>query len=186
MSKTYFCADFHFGHRAILKYRPQFKTIEEHNQTLKDNFNKVVRKRDNVMFLGDICFNEESLEIIKKLNDSRKILYLGNHDYKNTRALLEVFDEVYAFRSYKRYWLSHCPIHPQEMRSRILNIHGHLHGSTLNDPRYFDVSPEKHNFELVDFEVIREYARKLEEINLLGDDRLEIVDGKSQIRTSDI
>ena len=186
MSKTYFTSDWHCGHKAIIRYRPQFKTIEEHNQTLIDNFNKVVRKRDVVYFLGDICFTKDALRIIKNLNPCRKILYLGNHDYKNTRELLEVFDEVWAFRSFKRYWLSHCPIHPQELRSRILNIHGHLHGSTLDDPRYFDVSPEKHNFELVDYEDIKEYAKKLEEINLLGDDRLEIVDGKSQIKVNNI
>jgi calcineurin-like phosphoesterase family protein len=59
------------------------------------------------------------------------------------------------------------------MRSRILNIHGHLHGSVLEDPRYFDVSPEKHNFELVDFETIKDYTQKLEEMNILGDDRLK-------------
>jgi calcineurin-like phosphoesterase family protein len=159
MSKTYFTSDWHLGHRNILKYRPQFKTIEEHDNTFINNFNKVVRKRDTVYFLGDICFTEESLQQIKNLNFCRKILYLGNHDFKDTRKLLEVFDEVYAFRSFKRYWLSHAPIHTQELRNRIGNIHGHLHASILDDPekRYFDVSPEKRNFEIVDFEDVKVY-----------------------------
>lgn len=162
MSKTYFCSDWHLGHRNILKYRPMFRSIEQHNQTFIDNFNRVVRKRDVVYFLGDICFTEESLEIIKNLNYCRKILYIGNHDLTDTKLLYTAFDEVYAFRSFKNYWLSHCPIHPQELRNRIGNIHGHLHASVLEDEdkKYFDVSPEKHNFELVDFEDIRKYFKK--------------------------
>jgi calcineurin-like phosphoesterase family protein len=60
-------------------------------------------------------------------------------------------------KSYKSFWLSHCPIHPQELRNRKANIHGHLHGSVLNDPRYFDVCPEKHNYQMVDYEEIKAF-----------------------------
>jgi len=160
MSKSYFTSDWHFGHKAILKYRPQFSSIQEHNQTFIDNFNKVVRKRDIVYFLGDIAFTEESIQLLKFLKPCRKILYLGNHDTLHTSEYLEYFDEVHALRSRKGYWVSHCPIHPQEMRKRKGNIHGHLHESILDDERYFDVSPEKHNFELVDFEDIKAYFNK--------------------------
>lgn len=159
MSKTYFTSDWHLGHRNILKYRSEFSSIEEHNDTLINNFNSVVKKRDVVYFLGDICFTEESLEIIKNLNYCRKILYLGNHDTLHVDKYREVFDEVWGIRSFKTFWLSHCPIHPQELRNRTGNIHGHLHRSILSDPdkRYFDVSPEKHDFKLVNFEDIKEY-----------------------------
>lgn len=159
MSKVYFCSDYHFGHKAIIKYRPMFKDIEEHDNTIINNFNKVITKRDTVFFLGDICFTKDSLNKMKLLNDCKKVLYLGNHDTLSTEDYLTVFDEVHAFRSYKKYWLSHCPIHPQELRGRVGNIHGHLHSSVLVDPdfRYFDVSPEKHNFELVDFQDIKKY-----------------------------
>lgn len=140
-----------------------FKSIQEHNKTLINNFNKIVRKRDTVFFLGDIVFESEDLAIIKNLNQCKKVLYLGNHDYLSIEEYLTVFDEIYAFRSYKGYWLSHCPIHPQEMRKRKGCIHGHLHASILDDDKYFDVSPEKHNFELVNFETIKEYFNEKEE-----------------------
>jgi len=157
MSKVYFTSDWHFGHKAILKYR-DFESIEQHDQTFIDNFNKVVNKRDTVFFMGDIAFTEEGL---KKLNElkycHKKILYLGNHDTLKTEEYLKYFDEVHALRSYKNFWLSHCPIHPQEMRNRIGNIHRHLHASILDDKNYFDVSPEKHNYELIDFEDIKRY-----------------------------
>jgi calcineurin-like phosphoesterase family protein len=101
----------------------------------------------------------------------KKILYLGNHDYCDIEEYHKYFDEIHGIRSYKSFWLSHCPIHPQEMRNRKGNIHGHLHGSILNDPRYFDVCPEKHDFKLVDYEDIKEYFSKLEDIKKLGDKR---------------
>ena len=157
MSKVYFTSDWHFGHKAILKYR-DFKSIEKHDQTFIDNFNKTVNKRDTVFFMGDIAFTKEGLEKLKELKYChKKILYLGNHDTLKTEEYLEYFDEVHALRSYKNFWLSHCPIHPQEMRNRIGNIHGHLHASILEDKNYFDVSPEKHDYELIDFEDIKKY-----------------------------
>ena len=171
MSKVYFTSDWHFGHKAILKYR-KFDTIKEHDQTFIDNFNKTVNKRDTVFFMGDIAFTSESLKQLKELRHChKKILYLGNHDTLKTEEYLEYFDEVHALRSYKSFWLSHAPIHPQEMRKRIGNIHGHLHASVLKEKleftwkfpfikrqkKYFDVCPEKHNYQLVDFEDIKKY-----------------------------
>jgi len=165
MSKTYFTSDWHLGHKNICNYRPKFKTPEENDQHFIDEFNKIIRKRDTVYFLGDIAFTEEALEKLKDLNYcNKKILYLGNHDYLSTEKYLEVFDEVYGLRSWNSYWLSHCPIHPQELRNRKGNIHGHLHASVLEDidKRYFDVSPEKNNYSLVDYEIIRGYFEESE------------------------
>ena len=160
MSKTYFTSDWHLGHKNISKYRTKFKTMQENDEHFINEFNKIIKKRDAVFFLGDIAFDEEALEKLKLLNHChKKILYLGNHDYLHAEKYLEVFDEVYGIRSYKSYWLSHCPIHPQELRNRKGNIHGHLHDSVLEDPdhRYFDVSPEKNNYSLVDYEDIKSY-----------------------------
>ena len=165
MSKVYFTSDWHFGHKTILKYR-DFKSIEEHNRTFIDNFNKTVKKRDTVFFLGDIVFTEKDLELLKELRYCKKVLYLGNHDTLDVLKYREYFDEVHALRSYKNFWLSHCPIHPSELRRRIGCIHGHLHRTILKcdeQDRYFDVSPEKHNYELVDFEDIKKYFEDKEQ-----------------------
>ena len=158
MSKVYFTSDWHFGHKAILKYR-DFETIEEHDETFLRNYKKTVTKRDRVFFLGDIAFTKEGLDKLKPLI-GYKILYLGNHDTLKVQEYLEVFDEIHALRSYKNFWITHCPIHPQELRNRKGCIHGHLHASVLDDDRYFDVCPEKHNFELVEFDTIKEYFKR--------------------------
>ena len=159
MSKVYFTSDWHLGHRNILKYRPEFPSIEAHDSTLIDNFNSIITKRDVVYFLGDIIFTDEALELFKSLNHCRKILVMGNHDYLDVSEYRTVFDDVVGLKSYRGFWLSHCPIHPQEMRNRIGNIHGHLHHSILQDPAhmYFDVSPEKHNYYPVGLEHIAEH-----------------------------
>jgi len=172
MAKVFFTSDWHFGHRAILKYRKGFESIEQHDQMFIDKFNETVSKRDTVFFMGDIAFTKEGLEKLKQLRHChKKILYLGNHDTLKTEIYLEYFDEVHSLRSFKSFWLTHCPIHPQEMRNRIGCIHGHLHASVLKEKltltkkfpfiarakKYFDVCPEKHDYNLVDFEDIKKY-----------------------------
>ena len=58
--------------------------------------------------------------------------------------------------SYKNFWISHCPIHQQEIRGRIANIHGHLHNAILDDIRYYDVGLDKNNFKFIAWEEIKE------------------------------
>ena len=158
MSKVYFTSDWHLNHKNIPKYRKEFKTVQENNNHFIEEFNKVVKKNDTVFFLGDIAFDDDAIELLKKLRFCRKkVLYLGNHDYVSTDKLLEVFDEIHGLKGYKNFWISHCPIHPQEMRGKKGNIHGHLHTEILEDIKYFDVSPDKNNMTLVDFEDIKEY-----------------------------
>jgi calcineurin-like phosphoesterase family protein len=71
----------------------------------------------------------------------KKILIRGNHDTLPTLAYLHYFDEVYGLLKYKEFWLSHAPIHPDELRNKI-NLHGHVHYATIPDKRYFNCCPE--------------------------------------------
>ena len=73
----------------------------------------------------------------------RKVLICGNHDtdHNPMKILCEYFDEVYSLYKWHEFWLSHCPIHPDELRGK-LNIHGHVHHATINDKRYFNTSLE--------------------------------------------
>ena len=143
MSKVWVCADLHLGHKNITKFRPQFATAEEHHKTVMENFLTTVGKRDKVFLLGDIVF-KEGLEYAKILStlSANIILVKGNHDAMDFYA-----DSVQGLMSYKGAWLSHAPIHEQELDHRKqFNIHGHLHGGFINDPRYFNVSLEHTNY----------------------------------------
>ena len=158
MSKVFFIADTHFGHRNICKYRSQFSTPQEHDETIIENWNKVVTKvKYQVWVLGDMCirnkkYNMEAL--IHRLNGTIHVitgnhchLPYYNHDKINvSKGLVKKYD----------FWLSHCPIHPQELRG-YKNIHGHVHDKKIDDDRYICVCPEHTNYKLLDLDWIREY-----------------------------
>ena len=156
MSNVWFIGDIHAGHRNVHKFRKQFDSEEEHYQHVKANFHKVVKKRDKVFFMGDTAFTLERLQDISTWVCGRKVLICGNHDTDSLpmKVLCEYFDEVYSLHKWHEFWLSHCPIHPEELRGK-LNVHGHCHHATLNDKRYFNTSLENTGFYPVDLNFIR-------------------------------
>jgi calcineurin-like phosphoesterase family protein len=134
MSKLYITSDLHLGHSNITRYRTNFATAEEHHETLFENLATTVGKRDTLYLLGDVAFDKEWLARIASLKVRHKVLICGNHDLErgiHMRDLVETYDAVYSLWSKRDYWFSHCPIHPQEMRARKGNIHGHLHGNRV-------------------------------------------------------
>jgi calcineurin-like phosphoesterase family protein len=93
-----------------------------------------------VYVLGDACFTLETIDTFSHL-PGRKVLVRGNHDLLDTQVYLKYFDGVYGLLKYKEFWLSHAPIHPDELRGKV-NLHGHVHFGTLTDKRYFNCCPE--------------------------------------------
>lgn len=77
----WFTSDTHFGHRNIIKFcnRP-WNTVEEMDNALIENWNKVVKPEDIVFHLGDFAFatNGRWKEIINSLN-GHIYLIVGNH-----------------------------------------------------------------------------------------------------------
>ena len=104
---VYFISDLHFGHKNILTYdnRP-FKTIEEHDKALIENWNNVVSCDDEVYILGDISWHNatKTIEIVKSLNGIKHLI-VGNHD-KNLIKNKE-FNSLFAeITNYKELYLS--------------------------------------------------------------------------------
>lgn len=156
MANVWFIGDIHGGHRNVHKFRTSFESEEQHFQYVKGNFHKVVGKRDKVFFMGDTAFTEERLIDISSWVCDSKVLICGNHDTDNIsmRTLVSYFDEVHSLLRYKKFWLSHCPIHPDELRGKI-NIHGHVHHANINDKRYFNTSLENTGYFPVDLNFIK-------------------------------
>lgn len=150
MSHKWVISDLHLGHNNILKYSGALRggtTSEEHDEWIIQQWNTVVKKNDLVYVLGDVAFN---LDHYKKLWRMRgqKILVRGNHDMNNAKHLLQFFADICGLLSYRRvFWLSHAPVHPQELRGRY-NIHGHVHQNSIlgddgqPDPRYINACVE--------------------------------------------
>lgn len=144
MSNVYLYGDLHLGHKNIVKFR-DVESEEEQYEILKDKFHKTVTKRDTVIFLGDTCFSKERLLDLAKWECGQKINILGNHDIQGKVTfsdLVGVYDKVYSLLSYKGFWLSHAPIHQDEIRDKYGNIHGHCHNYQINDARYLCLSLE--------------------------------------------
>lgn len=148
-----FTSDLHLGHRSICKYRSKFTTAEEHDEYILDLMSKL-NKRTILFILGDFLFDgphfEAYLHRIAKFPCTIKLV-MGNHDsmqlYTQTIAP-NILIQLPLF-SYKNTWLSHCPIHPQELRNRDGNIHGHLHTSIVPDLRYFNVNLDVNGYDFV-------------------------------------
>ena len=78
----YFTSDHHFWHANILKYNPnrQYYSVEEMNEGLIYNWNKVVGPTDMVYHLGDFSFAGRSVELYSHRLNGIKKLVPGNHD----------------------------------------------------------------------------------------------------------
>lgn len=110
--KQYVTADFHYGHRNIIKYcnRP-FSSLEEMNNTITTNFNKIIKEDDIVFHIGDWCFRnspggksgegatKKATDYLKELKGNW-VLLKGNHDClsKDTRIVtkngLKKYNEI--------------------------------------------------------------------------------------------
>ena len=140
----YFTADLHLGHLNIIRYcnRP-FTTIEEHDQTLIDNWNAVVRPGDQVYVLGDFIFAKKREEVqaaVKKLN-GEKFLILGNHDRPELcRDSFGWLKDYYEMTAHNLKWvLFHYPIlewHGKYRGNGTVHLHGHTHTEKKNDPSH--------------------------------------------------
>jgi calcineurin-like phosphoesterase family protein len=160
MSETFFIGDTHFGHKNIInfssikEYRP-FSSIEEHDAELVKRWNSVVAPKDKVFMLGDFCFGKRNIDIAGLLN-GYKVLIAGNHDLYATEDYLRYFKKIYGACEYKRAILTHIPVHPSQFARYSINIHGHLHVHTIDDPRYFNCSAEQINLTPISYESILE------------------------------
>lgn len=145
MSRVYVISDLHFGHTNIHKFRLGLglSSEEEHAEYIIDKWNSVVNKRDTVWVLGDACFYPEFMHRFDRMKGSKNIV-LGNHD-TDAKHFLPYFNKVCGFAKYRNAWLSHAPIHPEELRGRI-NIHGHTHFVNINHSSYFNACCENVNF----------------------------------------
>jgi calcineurin-like phosphoesterase family protein len=176
MANVWFCSDLHFGHKNIQKYRKEISSEEHNRSVIKFEWNALVTKRDTVYVLGDACFTMDTIADFGELK-GKKYLIRGNHDLLNTSVYLKYFEEVYGLLKYKEFWLSHAPIHPDELRGKR-NLHGHTHyhrvGTPFNpvydvkqgeDTRYLNCCVENLNRikgeSLICLEDVRKYFKNL-------------------------
>jgi calcineurin-like phosphoesterase family protein len=136
----------------------EFDNIEEMNQRIIDNWNRVVNNNDKVYHLGDVAFANFTRikEIFDQLN-GEKVLIKGNHDTCKLGQYAQIFKDVRATHALDGIVLSHIPVHPMSLDRWRGNVHGHLHSNVVGDPKYYNVCVEQINYTPVEFGVIQRY-----------------------------
>ena len=140
----YFTADTHFGHGNVLRYenRP-FRTAEEMDEALIQNWNQTVSPEDDVYILGDFTLKGPKMAnmFLERLQ-GRKYLIRGNHDGYVDRAsfhrehFLWVRDYYELAYRGRRFILCHYPLLSWNgMRRGAFQLHGHQHNHPY-DNRY--------------------------------------------------
>ena len=173
--QVFFTSDTHFNHICILRFcnRP-FKDIQEMNQSLIENWNRVVGKDDLVFHLGDFAFGNAAAwnQILDQLN-GKIILIVGNHDMKNMRqAVVERFEE-FALEMYieidkQPIILNHHPfLCYGGSYDNIWQLFGHVHTRqnyfgrdkdrlSVLFPTQYDVGIDNNNYAPISFEQVKQ------------------------------
>lgn len=164
MPERFFCADPHFGHKGMVMFttggkpiRPWgipvgkvsfddldpdvkadiLRRVEEMDEAMVANWNRVVGPKDKVEVLGDVIIGRTARHTLGRLN-GRKRLRMGNHDIfvkHNNRDYAEHFEEITAYKVFDDLICSHIPLHPASVKERWkANVHGHLHTGRVMMP----------------------------------------------------
>ena len=142
----YYISDLHFFHEN-LNFRMDergFESVEDMHLHMIEQWNKKVKKKDEVVILGDFSIGkaEETAEIIKKLN-GKKSLIIGNHDrfIKQRTFDSDLFEWIHHYRELndnsRKVILSHYPIFcyngqyrtNKKGEAKTYMLYGHVHNT---------------------------------------------------------
>ena len=186
MAETWFTSDTHFGHIGVLGYmRPEFSSIDEHDQTLIEMWNAHIHPKDFVYHLGDfaLCRRDRWWDIRGELN-GRIYLVQGNHDEGLNQAMLATFEENhmllhrrfpdlatprtvmchYPLRTWRSCWVGsvHLHGHSHNHEPRREEIHEHRDGSEAPQlwERRIDVGVDAWGYKPVHIEELKALIEK--------------------------
>ena len=186
--RLFFTADTHWGHRNIIKYcqRP-FSCIEEMDDVLIANWNKVVGKDDIIFHLGDFAMggSAEWSRLLQKLN-GKIYLILGNHDMRTIGAgfsrLEGVAMQMLINVKGQKIYLNHYPFLCYGGAYRnTWQLYGHVHTCPANRgldvprlkmlmPMQYDVGVDNNNYRPISFEQVKKIIRNQIELSNTGID----------------
>ena len=172
--KIFFTSDTHFFHANIIRYckRP-YSTVEEMNEELINNWNKIVPPDGIVFHLGDFCFagSDKIKELTKKLN-GKIILIKGNHDH-----ISRGMENSFEYTSYEmtieidkhRVYLNHYPFLTfagAYNQKPVIQLFGHVHSGLRTGgcdkgrlkylfPSQYDVGVDNNNYRPVSWNEIK-------------------------------
>lgn len=168
MSEIWFTSDTHFGSQRTLELsqRP-FKTVEEMDKILIENWNSVVGKNDIVYHLGDFG----NYNTVKQLNGNIVLIY-GNYELKDRIKREDLIEYGFNDAEYNPTRrkinniflnLSHLP---SESEKRInineFNLFGHIHKLQMVKKFGLNVGTDCHNFYPINIETVMFYKNAID------------------------
>lgn len=162
----FFISDTHFHHFNIIQYcqRP-FETVEEMDQTMIDNWNRVVGPDGEVWHLGDVGWfgsKRKASEFLAQLNGTIHLV-IGNHDQKNV-ITNDRFASVQEYKRLGNVCMFHYPIWEWDhVQKGAWHLYGHVHGTPMPmTGKCMDVSVDCNNFTPLSIDQVQEHMSKLE------------------------
>jgi len=183
MSRIFVTSDFHFCHLNLILYcNRSWNVFEE----LIENHNKVVKKDDLVIHIGDYAFKADgNMLFLKECSNQLngyKVLIKGNHDnFKNDFYLNDLgFKKLYNdYMIINKTLLCHYPLRePTEYDSKkiirkmekLLNVytknnleyivHGHIHDPKYPELNYhYNVAVDRNNYTPI---LLKDAIKKIE------------------------
>ena len=186
MSNIFLCSDHHFSHKALLTFTTadgskvrDFDSVEQMDETMVENHNRVVSPKDKVYFLGDVAFSKANLAIVARLN-GEKILIKGNHDQEKLTEYQKYFKDVRGSHQFSGLLFTHITVHSDSLGRWDANVHGHLHtnqvmlpgrpasiySSIRVDPRYYCVCMEQIDYTPITLEEAKKNIKNRLEASL--------------------
>ncbi len=164
MPKIWFTSDTHFGQERTLELsRRPFRSVEDMNREMCENWNICVSNEDEVYHLGD--FGDPAY--LRRLNGKRIRILPGNYD---TRDILEqlCWDQRVEIIGPNPQVLVFPPdvglpnmkiIHEPEKADdpESFYLFGHIHKLQMVKKNGLNVGVDCHDFKPIDFEVIKFY-----------------------------
>lgn len=170
----FFTADTHFYDKnAMEKSDRPFSSIEEMNEILIENWNRVVPEDGIVFHLGDFCCGgKKGWSHITSALNGKIYLILGNHDYTNIRAgynwwFEEVLQQKYIRIHGQPILLNHYPFLCYEHEDKgTWQLFGHVHSAphangmdiprlNMLFPSQYDVGVDNNGFTPISFEHVK-------------------------------
>ncbi len=128
-------ADLHLGHKNIIQYESR---PEDYEEILVTKWNQTVRKKDQVLVLGDLTLSsKEHTRLFTGRLNGTKFLIRGNHDGGSETFYSELGFVIVEpiFKTFSAHWgklrvlFTHEPVEP--LPEDFFNIHGHVHAREI-------------------------------------------------------
>jgi calcineurin-like phosphoesterase family protein len=180
MSDIWHISDTHFGHANIIKYsnRP-FSDVEEMNEMMIQEWNKLVKPSDQVYHNGDFAFLQldKLKRLLWRLNGNIHLM-LGNHDKEITkhRADLLKHGKFVTIQHYHELKVAGKMIVLFHYGQRVWNkshhgsimLYGHSHGSLPPHGLSVDVGVDckeiTHEYRPIHLDEVLKYMSKREAV----------------------